>query len=144
MASEIAQLEIKRRKIIIGNLIGFTVWQLPYLFHYYNFNPTISGWISMISIIGCFVWLYYDIRLVQFSRLLRKKRELARSLNDEYIQAIRLKSFTAAFWVLLGCIVTLFVLSLCVDLKVQFVLHVLIIVGVIGALISYLIFDKDY
>jgi hypothetical protein len=144
LVSEIAQLEMKRRKIIIGNLIGFTVWQLPYLFHYFNFNPTISGWSSITSVIGCFVWLYYDIRLIQFSRLLRKKRELARSLNDEYIQAIRLKSFTAAFWVLLGCIVTLFVLSLFVDLKAQFVLHLIIIVGVIGALTSYLIFDKDY
>lgn len=143
MSTEISQLEVKRRKVIIGNLIGFTVWQLPYLLHYYNFNPTLSGWSTITSVIGCLIWLYYDIRLIQFSRLLRKKREMARSLNDEYIQAIRLKSFTAAFWVLLGGIVTLFVLSFFVDLKAQFVLHLLIIVGVIGALTPYLIFDKD-
>ncbi|WP_239615542.1 hypothetical protein [Cohnella mopanensis] len=143
MVSEIEQLDMKRRKIMIGSLIGFTAWQLPLLFQYFNFNPIVSGWSSMISAIGCFVWLYYNVRLVQFSRLLRKKRELAGPLNDEYIQAIRIKSFTAAFWVLLACIVTLFVLSLFVDLKAQFTLHILIIVGVTAALVSYLIFDKE-
>jgi len=143
LESEISQLEIKRRNIIIGSLVGFTVWQFPYLFHYFEFNQTVSALTSIIAVIGSFVWLYYNFRLLQFSRLLQKKRELTRPLNDEYNQAIRLKSLTAAFLILLGCIVTLFVLSLFVDLKAQFVLHVLIIVAVIAGLISYLIFEKD-
>jgi len=143
LETDVPQLEIKRRKIIIGSLVGFIVWQVPYLFRYFDFNEVLSVWTSIISVIGSFVWLYYNFRLLQFSRLLQKKRELARPLNDEYIQAIRLKSFTTAFLILLGSIVTLFVLSLFVDLKAQFVLHVLIIVGVIAGLISYLIFEKD-
>ncbi|SCW47259.1 hypothetical protein SAMN04487970_1008154 [Paenibacillus tianmuensis] len=145
MISEITQLEIKRRTIIIGNLLGFVVWQLPYLFHYFTSDPSwkLSGWTSAVSIIGWFIWTYFLIRIVQFSRLLRKKRKLASTLIDEYIQVIRVKSFAIGFWVLLGVIVLLVTLSLYVDLKVRFVLFTLIFAGVIAPLVSYLIFEKD-
>ncbi|MEH7525655.1 hypothetical protein V7149_20640 [Bacillus sp. JJ1503] len=144
MKSEIAHLEMKRKNLIVGNLVGFILWQIPYLVHYVISKPTIVlGYSSIISVIGLFIWLYYNIRLIKFSGQLRKKHELARSLNDEYFQVIRLKSFTSAFWVLLGCIVIFFVLSLFIKLNVQLVLHALIIIGVVSALISYLIFDKD-
>ncbi|MEH7125670.1 hypothetical protein V7127_20885 [Bacillus sp. JJ1773] len=145
MKSEIYQFEMKRKNLIVGNLVGFTLWQIPYLVHYVISKPTIvlSGYSSIISVIGLFIWLYYNIRLIKFSGQLRKKHELARSLNDEYFQVIRQKSFTLAFWVLLGCIVILFVQSLFIHLNVQLVLHALIIIGVVSALISYLIFDKD-
>jgi len=143
LESEVSQLEIKRRNVIIGYVVGFAAWQIPYLFHYFNFNAPTSRWISILSVIGCLVWLYFNFRFIQYSRLLRKKRELARPLNDEYIQAIRLKGFAAGSWILLGSIVTLFVLSFFVDLNAQFVLHLLLIIGVIGTLTSYLILEKD-
>ncbi|MBB3071611.1 hypothetical protein FHS14_004620 [Paenibacillus baekrokdamisoli] len=142
MASETARLEINRRKILIGNLVGFIVWQLPNLFHYFTSRP-LAGWGSIISAIGGLVWAYYLFRIVQFSRLLRKKRELANSLNDEYIQVIRFKSFTIGFWVLMGFIAFLMAINGFIDLNVSFVLLSSIFVGVIAILISYLVIEKD-
>ncbi|QHT62435.1 hypothetical protein GXP70_22255 [Paenibacillus lycopersici] len=145
MSAEITQLEKRRRTIIIGNLLGFALWQLPYLVHYSGSDSSagLSGWTSAVSIAGWLIWTYFFIRILQFSRLLRQKRKLASTLNDEYYQAIRMRSFAVAFWALLGAIILLFPLSFIIDLKVRFVLSALIFAGVIAPLVSYLIFEQD-
>lgn len=145
LASERAQLEIRRRRVLMGCLIGFIVMQLPYLYHYFTSDSgtELSGWSVPISLVGWLIWSYYLIRNVSFTRLLQKKRELAKSLNDEYIQNIRTRSFAIGFWVVLGVVTILLVLSTFIDLNVRFVLFSLIFTAVVASLGSYLIIEKD-
>ncbi|GAA3401158.1 hypothetical protein ACFFNY_14695 [Paenibacillus hodogayensis] len=143
MASEVTQLEKNRTTFIKRSLIGFAIWQLPYLIQHLHFDTFITGFITIISVIGAIVWAYYLIKIVRLSFLSQKKRSLAISLNNEYFQMIRLKSFTVGFWVVLGLVGILFVLSLYVALNIRLVLHLLLVVGVISPLVSYLIIDKD-
>lgn len=145
LASEVTQLEKNRTKFIKRSLIGFAIWQLTYLIRYLHLDTVklITGFTAIISVIGGIVWAYYLMKIVLLSFLMQKKRPLAISLNNEYFQMIRLKSFTIGFWVILGFVGILFTLSLYVALNIQLVLHILLVVGVISPLVSYLILDKD-
>jgi len=145
LASEVTLLEKNRTKFIKRSLIGFAAWQLTYLIQHFHYDTVkiITGFSTIISLIGGIVWAYYLIKIVLLSFLMQKKRQLANSLNNEYIQLIRLKSFTIGFWVVLGLVGILFAFSLFFALNIQFVLHILLVVGVIAPLVSYLILDKD-
>ncbi|RUS43531.1 hypothetical protein [Cohnella sp. AR92] len=145
MASETTQLEEKRIRFIKRSLVSFALWQLTYLTRYFqlDINNFITGFITFISIISGIVWAYYLIKIVLSSFLIQKKRSLAISLNNEYYQMIRLKSFRIGFWAILGSVGILFALSLYVTVNIQVVLHILLIVGVICPQVSYLILDKN-
>ncbi len=99
--------------------------------------------IAIISVIGGIVWAYYLVKIVLLSFRMQKKPPLAISLNNEYYRMIRLKSFTIGFWAILVSVGILFTLSLYVALNIPLVLHLLLVVGVISPLASYLVLDKD-
>lgn len=145
LASEVTQLEKNRGQFIKRSLIGFAVWQLAYLFHYLHVFTLefITIIVTTISLIGAIVWAYYLVKIVLLSVRMQKQRQLAMSLNNEYYQLLRLKSFAAGFWILLVAIGVSLVLGLYVELNPRLLLHVLLVIGVIGALAGYLILDKD-
>ncbi|GIO31340.1 MULTISPECIES: hypothetical protein [Paenibacillus] len=145
MASEVTQLEKNRTTFIKRSLIGFAIWQLTYLIRYLHLDTVklITVFTAIISVMGGIVWAYYLIKIVLLSFRMQKKRRFAISLNNEYFQMIRLKSFTVGFWVILGLVGIFFTLSLFVALNIQLVLHLMLVVGVISPLIYYLILDKD-
>ncbi|MBE9917504.1 hypothetical protein G8C92_26170 [Paenibacillus donghaensis] len=142
-----SMLESKRKRFLVGLTIGFIIWQVPYLASYFtsgkNHMSLSGGWMTWVSVAGSVIWAYYLIRMQLESWLLRKRREVVKALNDEYIRLIRTRSFAAGFWVLMVVIAVLFPLSFWVDISTSFVLHAALFTGVVSSTLAYMSFEKE-
>ncbi|AJS58667.1 hypothetical protein [Paenibacillus sp. IHBB 10380] len=143
----ISKLESKRRRFLVGLTIGFIIWQVPYLVSYFtsgkNHISLSGGWITWVSVAGSIIWAYSLIRMQLGSWLLRKNREMAKALNDEYMQLIWTRSFAAGFWVLMAAIAVLFTFSFWIDISTGFVLHAALFTGIVSSSLAYLSFEKE-
>ncbi|MDR0269652.1 hypothetical protein [Paenibacillus sp.] len=143
----ISRLESKRKRFLVGFIIGFMIWQVPYLVSYFTSGKnhmSLSGiWMTCVSMAGSAIWAYYLIRMLIWSRSLRNNREMAKALNDEYMQLIRTRSYAAGFWVVMALIAVLFVISIWVPLATSFVLHTALFMGVVSSMLAYMRFEKE-
>ena len=147
LVSGISKLESKRRKFFVGLTVGFIIWQVPYLVSYFtsgkNHMSLSGGWITWVSVAGSVIWAYFLIRMQLESWLLRKNREMAKALNDEYMQLIWIRSFAAGFGVLMAVLAVLFIFSFWIDISAGFVLHAALFTGIISSSLAYLSFEKE-
>ncbi len=145
MSSEVTQLETNRRLFMKNGLLGFAIWQLPYLVSYFHGDGVkwMAVLTTVLSLLGVCMWGFYLVKLVLLSRYMQKKLSLAIPLNNEYFQWIRLKSFTFGFWGIVGSAGLLFTLSLYLAIEARLVLHLFLVIAVVFPQAAYLYFDKD-
>ncbi|TXK76720.1 hypothetical protein [Paenibacillus sp. N3.4] len=141
------QLYQSRRVMLIGFLIGITAWEIPRILKYFLAEPILNKYvgltITLVSLIGWCVWVFYLIKVIRFGKIMKQHPELNKALNDELFQFVRLKSFAVGFWVLLALQVILLLLSSFLDLPARAFPEISIFVAVIACLLAFLRIEKE-
>ncbi|MGG3279606.1 hypothetical protein [Paenibacillus solani] len=147
LVTGISKIELQRKRFLIGIIVGFIIWQVPYLISYLisgnNYMSLSGSWMTWVSVTGSVIWVYFLIRIQLGSWSLRKNREMAKALNDEYTRLIRTRSYAVGFWVLMGSMAVLFPLSFWIEAPTSFILHAVLFIGVVASMIAYMSFEKE-
>lgn len=147
MIPNIEKLSIRRRKMLMGFSFGFGFSLIAFFLNsvssksvgFSNFEIIIL----LFAILGWIFWSYYLIRIMYYNKKIKQDPQLSASLNDEYIQYLRLKSFNIAFWIVLILQGFLYVINMFYSLSVEMVIIVNIFVAVLTAAISFIILDRE-
>ena len=147
MASPITleQLERRRRGMLIGLLVGFTLWMGADLAHRLgtlgSVPPAAVAWTVGVGTLGWVFYVFNFFRMVRMKRMLRRDPALAAAADDEYRKHLRLKAFATAFWVLL---VLQPVLGMTLGtMPIRIGARISLIVGVVAAVGGFLLLDRD-
>ena len=98
------------------------------------------------SAVGVWGWIIFIINLVKFLKL---KRELnwdpkaKEALNDELHQLNTHKSFMIGYWAVLATTAVFLGIAEFLEIKALLVTEIILYVGVLSALISGLIYNRD-
>lgn len=140
-------LEKSRRKMLIGFAAGFGIWRGSYIFKHL-ISPShvfhmILPYLLIISFVGWIIWIYYLIKIIKLSGIIRKDHSLNISLNNEYIQYIRLKAFSVSFIILVLIQPVLLFASFFISITVSIIIDINISIAVLSFIITFLIFDRE-
>jgi hypothetical protein len=140
-------LDQSRRKMLIGFAIGYVVWRGMYIINRFLPDSSILTdsriFFVIISLTGWLLWTYYLVRLMRFVRIIKKDPSLNDSLNNEYIQYIRLKSIAVAFFILLLVQMILLFISKIIVMNASVIIDINILTAVLSLIIAFLFFDRD-
>jgi hypothetical protein len=140
-------LDKSRRKMLIGFAAGFGIWRGSYILkHLIPPLPVfhaVFAYLLIISFIGWAMWFYYLIKIIKLSRIIKKNPALNNTLNNEYIQHIRLKAFSVSFVLMLLIQPVLLFTSFFISITVPIIIDINISIAVLSVIIAYLIFDRE-
>ena len=147
MLNKTEMLNLNRKKMLIGCIIGFSVWQgsrtiISLIPGVENVKSILLS-IIMIGLIGWGYWAFYLFKMLKIMRELKQNPLLAESLNDEFYKHIRLKSFTIGFWILLITQSLLFFINMTYALPFEAVFNINILAGVLSPLIAFILYDHE-
>jgi len=149
--SPIEKIERNRRITLVGFIGTFSCWQIGQLLTL-NFSdsvaPTTLLIFHLLTLIGGVGWAGFSYFLYRSIGLLKQHPELKPQLDDERNSLIRLKALSYGFTITLGTASLFFGLSLVIDsigydlhLSGTFVAQTIMLIGILSALISYLVLD---
>jgi hypothetical protein len=135
------ELDRSRRKMLVGFLVGFGVWQgmsiARALLGRTSFPVGLAA--LFVSLAG---WAYLCVQLVRmlrWGRRLRRDPELAASLNDERVELARLKSWRVGFFAVLAAQA----IPLLAPIPAEVGGRLTILVGVTASIGGYLAFERE-
>ena len=147
MNNKIEIYNLNRRKMVIGSIIGFGIWQgtrtFISLFPNVESAKSIHHTIIFIGLIGWGYWSFYLFKMLKVSRELKQNPVLAEALNDEFYQYIRTKSFAFAFWIVMIIQCVIFFVNMFHPLAVDAIFNLNILTGVLSSLLAFIIFDGE-
>lgn len=137
----------ERKKMAIGFLAGYGIWQGTRILHGLfgrNVIPHVLDiTLIVIQIIAWILWFYFLIRMITLGRKIRKDPKLKVALNDELTRHIRLKSLAAGFWSLVILQMLLSVSAAFLKIDVRTVLDINLYVAVLAFIISFLFYERE-
>ncbi|HDQ45825.1 MAG TPA: hypothetical protein ENN17_10075 [bacterium] len=143
-------LNRNRRKMLFGIVMGFGFWHgsqtLKSFFPEQFTTPGISLFHLVVIILGLTGWIYfvfYCCRMVKMIAVLKKNIRLNQTLNDEFYQQIRMRSFYYAFMGVLITQALLLLFSFFFSVSARSVINLNILVCVITPIVSFILLDQD-
>jgi hypothetical protein len=147
MISNVENLTIRRRKMLIGFSFGFSFSLIGvFLSRISSTSIVLSNYrpIFLLSaLFGWIFWLYNLVRILNYQKKIKKDPKLSETLNDEYIQLLRLKSFNIAFWIILISQGFIYITNMFYKLSVEFVILLNILIAVLAVILSFIILDRE-
>ena len=136
------QLDRSRRRMLLGFLVGFGVWEGMSIARALLGRASLPGVVRhglfVVSLVGWAYWCVQLIHMVRWVRHVRRDPELAASLNDERIELARLKSWRVGFFAVLAAQA----IPLLAPIPAVVAGHLTILVGVTVAIPAYLAFER--
>lgn len=141
--SDTEALDRSRRKMLLGTLVGFAVWQslsiADGLLRSSGVSRGVHSGLIGVSLVGWAYWCFQGIRVLRWGRRIQTDPQLAAALNDERVQVARLKAFTVAFFAMLAAQAIPMFAPITAPLAGQLT----ILVGCTVAIGAYLTFERD-
>lgn len=147
MLNKIESLNNSRRKMLLGMIIGFGIWQGSYILN--SIIPEIKKspiLIISIVIIGLIGWALFFFQLIRMMKLIseiKKDPKLYKALNDEFYRHIRLKAFRAGFFIVLISQILLFLINKQLSLSAESAIQINIFLCAISPTVAFLIYDRE-
>jgi len=140
--SEVEALDRSRRRMLLGLLIGFGVWQsvsiAKALVGGARFPRGVYLGLMAVSLAGGAYWGFELLQMLRWARRVRRNPELAATLNDERVQVVRLKALAVA----LVAVLTAQAIPILAPIPAVVGGQVTILVGVTVAIGAYLTLDE--
>lgn len=140
------QLVSSRRRVLMGILIGFSVWQVADLadrFGAATLSRSMHNALGAITLVGVLIYLASLIWLAPMTKLIKANPALRESLNDELVQHLRLKASSFGFGAAMAVQVVPIVASIAgAPLAGVLVARLTLFVGVAAALGAFLVFER--
>ncbi len=141
--SDTEALDRSRRKMLLGALVGFAVWQsltiVDGLLGSSGVSRGVHSGLIGVSLLGWAYWCFQGIRMFRWGRRIRHDPQLAGSLNDERVQLARLKGCTVAFFTMLAAQA----IPMFAPISAPVAGQLTILVGCTVAIGAYLTFERD-
>lgn len=141
--SDIDALDRSRRRMLIGLLAGFGVWQAAGIASELLSRGALPRWASLLSIaLSLAGWLYWSVNIVRMLKWIHRVRAsagAADALNDERIRDARLRAFSFALALVLAAqLVPLFA-----PISARVGAQLTILVGCVAAIGAFLILERE-
>ena len=147
MISNIKNLSIRRRRMLLGFSFGFGFSFIAVFLNILSLSLSdltrLQILFFIIGFLGWLVWIYYLIRILNLQQSIKSDPEQAAALNDEYIESIRRQSICIAFWVLLVSQGILFLVNMFYPLSAQVVIMVNVFIAAMAVVISFMLLDRE-
>jgi hypothetical protein len=146
--TRIIELYVKeRRKMAVGFIAGFGIWQgtriIDGILSKASLPTTINITLIIIQLLAWGFWLFYLIKMIRVGRVIKNDQKLKEALNDELTRHIRLKAMAAGFWSLIILQILLSISVSFLNIKIGTVLDINIFVAVLSFIISFLFFERE-
>lgn len=141
--SLIEQLDKSRYNLLKWCTIGWGIWFGTFILKDLIDSPVILGAATWVGLLG---WVIFIINLVKFLKLRRELRwdnKMKEALDDELHQLNGFKSLVFGYAVVIAVTAMFFGLSQFIDLSAKLVTEGILYLGVLAALISGLIYNRD-
>ena len=141
--SAIDALDRSRRKMLVGMLFGFGIWQALSIADRL-LGPTrlpreVRIALVASSLIAWAFWSVQLVRLLRWARRVQRDDAAAAALNDERIQQSRLKAFSLALFAVL----IFQVIPILIDLPAAIAAQLTILVGCSVAIGGFLFLERE-
>ena len=136
-------LDKLRNRQILGFLIGWVLWYGTLIMRDYISNKTIFNILLSVGLIGNIIFVFYIIKLIRLSNFLNKNDEKKKALNDELWKENSSKSFSWGFILTMFTTIFLLVISVFCPLSAIVICEIILFVGVVSFLSSFLIFNRN-
>ena len=144
--STIDELVSIRRRALIGVLIGFGAWQAADLADRFGGDAlprSIHAALGAVTLLGALIYIAGLLWLSPVFKFLKADPELRLSLNDEFVQHVRLRASSFGFGAVLAVQAVPIVAAVAgVPLAGDMVARLTILVGVTSALSAFLVFER--
>jgi len=141
--SLIEKLEKTRYNLLKWLTIGWAIWFGTFILKDSVQNHMI---LAAASTVGVWGWIVFIINLIKFLKLRRElgwDKKVENALNDELHQLNMHKSSMIGYWAVLTTTAVFLAISEFLEIKALLVTEIILYVGVLSALISGLIYNRD-
>jgi hypothetical protein len=142
---EVERFDRWRDLSLLLQAIGFAAWWgSDLLMRDSGWHP-VGGWhmaLTALMLTGWTVWVVGLIWLLRMQRVVKRRPELYRALNDEGIVRNRVRAMQFSFWLTLIYLIGSRALTAYVALPAGIVIDVLIWLFVVGHISAYLWFSR--
>ncbi len=141
--TEREELDRSRRRMLLGFLVGFGVWEGTSIARALLGRASLPGVVRhglfVVSLVGWAYWCVQLIHMIRWGRRVRRDPELAASVNDERVELARLKSWRVGFFAVLVAQA----IPLLAPIPAIVGGRLTILVGLTASIGSYLAFDGE-
>ncbi|HEY3369292.1 MAG TPA: hypothetical protein VGK10_00510 [Prolixibacteraceae bacterium] len=141
--SLIEQLDKSRYNLLKWCTIGWGIWFGTFILKDIINSPTIIGAVTWLGLLG---WVIFSINLIKFLKLRRELRwnnKMKEALDDELHQLNVFKSLVFGYAIVIAVTAVFFGLTQFIVISSKLVTEVILYFGVLAALISGLIYNRD-
>ena len=148
MQSKVEVYSKSRRSTFIGFTIGFGFWwgtkTIISIFPVLSEMTILYNILHALGALGSVYWIVNLIRMIKLRKEIKKDKVLCQTLNDEYFQHIRLKSFYRSYFVMLILIAAItFANEFVMKLSGESIINLFLLAGAILPNIFILILDNE-
>lgn len=142
LQTQVEELEQKRSKWLILNLIGFCVWDGSRIIQNYLMDNHPA--LTLITLLGWLIWVVSLVQILRLGKKISADRHVFQILNDELIELTRFKSWRAALvavTITQGFIILL--TSFVTEVSALFAAELTIFVAVLSSIGSFLYYNSQ-
>lgn len=143
LQAEVEDLEKKRTKWLIINLIGFCIWGGIRIIDNHLLDNHSSPILTGAMLFGWMIWIVGLVQILLLGKRVGKKRVVLQIFNDELIQLKRFKTWRIALVAVVLTQVCLIVASQLTEISGLFGAELSIYVSVVSAIGSFLFFNSE-
>ncbi len=138
------ELDRSRRQVLLGIVIGYSIWLVTFLLlQDWRLPIGVDLAILGIGLAGCGYWTFHLLRMLRMERVLRRQPELADAMNDEFVQQKRWKAWKFAFIAVLVCQALLILVNLWIPFDAGLAAQLTIWVAVVSSIGAFLYYDRE-
>jgi hypothetical protein len=138
------RLDLSRRQMLLGFIIGYSAWQTAFLLDQAWHLPVgLRLALFGLGLVGWGYWVIQLLRMLKLGRMLRQQPQLADALNDEYVQQKRWKAWMVAFCAILVCQAAIILINLLAPFDAGIGAQITILVAVVSSVGAFLYFDRE-
>ena len=146
--STVEALDQDRRRMLVGALIGFSMWQGSWIVSHALPRGTAALGaqfaLALVSLVGWAFWGFYLFRILRWTRRVRADDSLAAALNDERVKLARIKASALAFHAVMETQAILLIASVISgSIPAAMVAQVSILVGIVAAMGGFLAYERE-
>jgi uncharacterized membrane protein len=139
-AAERVRRGATKRMILFGAL--FVIWQAGYFILFPDTDERLRN-VDIVRTVAFLAWTLALLALFASGGAILGRRRLRPFIDDERAQAVRSRSYRNGFWAMTAVAFLAYVATMIVSIRAADLAHLTLSAGVLAALISQIMLDRD-
>jgi 4-hydroxybenzoate polyprenyltransferase len=138
----IEKYDRSRINLLIGAAIGWGIYYGIFIFRDQISNEMIKGTLGLIGLVAFVFFLYSLFRILRIKRIMKRNPELKSALENEWVIQTRKKAYAIGYWVMMISVMTGLNLVLFTNISPKMILELILFVGVLSLMITFIVLNK--